>query len=137
MKTHVGKYLYNFLLWELLLVGLSAVFGGYALAATDWIKLPHSWLAGSPFDSYFWPGVILALIVGGTHLWAALLLFKKYQFAYEAAAVAGFGLLIWIFGELYIIRQSSSLQILYFGAGTVTISILLVLLKYYPKVYNK
>lgn len=82
------------------------------------------------FSSYIGPGLILALVVGGTHIAAGTLLWRQARFAMEATAVAGFGLLIWVFTELYIIRVGHWLQILYFGFAIATLLITMLLLKF-------
>lgn len=112
------------------LIGISAVAGGIALITLNGLGMPVIWLDHSPFASYFWPGVILSLIVGGTYLLASILLWKKNKFTCEATATAGFGLLTWVFVELYIINEPHWLQIFYFGFGVLTLVVTLFLLKF-------
>ncbi len=116
-----------------ILIGMSAVFGGYKLITTDGLGMPVSLLSTSPFSSYFWPGIILAVIVGGAYLLSAFLLWRQSKLAMEGLAVAGFGLLIWIFVEMYIMHQSHWLHALYFGFGIVTLVETMLLLKYREK----
>lgn len=104
-----------------MLVGLSAVSGGYKIIITDGLGMPVAWLEGSVFTSYFWPAVILSSIVGGTYILSSILMWKNHTRALEASAVAGFGLLIWLFTELYIMTKPHWLQVLYFGFGIVTL----------------
>lgn len=105
-----------------LLMGISAAVGGIYLAATDGMGMPLEWLSGSPFDSFLWPGIILAAVVGGTQLAAVCSIFRKRRFWPEMSGVASFGILIWIFMEMYFVRQASSfLQVLYFGLGIITL----------------
>ena len=117
-----------------ILIGLSAVGGGLAIMFTDWMKLPSSWLANSPFHSYFFPGLILTCIVGGNYLLAALLTWKKNTYSYQSTGIAAFGLLIWIYTEIYIINQSSFLQTIFFASGIGTLVLLLILLIYFPEI---
>lgn len=112
------------------LIGISAVWGGYGLITTNGLGMPVSWLSTSLFTSYFWPGIILLVLVGGTYLLSAFLLWKQSRLAMEGLATAGFGLLIWIFTEMYIMRQSYWLHVLYFGIGIVTLIGTMLLLKY-------
>lgn len=114
----------------LLLISLSAVLGGYNLIVNNGGGLPLEWLVNSPFSNYFWPGIILLFVVGGTHLIAAVTLWKNYFIAPSIASVAGCGLLIWIFTEVYMIEHTHWLQILYFGFGMVTLISSIVLLQY-------
>jgi len=61
------------LLVLLLLNGLGAFIGGIGVTK-DALPFPYVWLQGTPFHSYFVPGLILCLIVGGSQLAAALAL---------------------------------------------------------------
>jgi hypothetical protein len=117
----------------LFLIGISAVVGGYNLIMSNGSGMSVALLNNSPFTSYFWPGVILALVVGGTHLAAAVSLWTKFHYSPEVAAISGFGLLIWIFTELNIIGQSHWLQILYFGLGIITIITSILLIRFTEK----
>lgn len=116
----------------LLLTGLSAVAGGYGLIFMDGLGMPLSSLSGSPFASYFWPGIILAFVVGGTNLLASVLLFKNHRLAPEAVGIAGFGMIIWIFTEMYIIFEGHLLHAFYFALGIV-ILLGAAALKFYVK----
>lgn len=108
---------YPFLGWLTLLIGLSCLAGGFGLVFQDGLGMPLSYLDSSPFKSFLWPGLILFFVVGGTQLFAAWQLFKKKNAALYAAAVAGFGLLLWIFIESYIVPDPHWLQLLYFALG--------------------
>src|SRR5690348_5089424 len=117
-------------------IGLGAVGGGLVIIFTDWMKLLSSWLVNSPFSSYFFPGLILTCVVGGTYLLAGLATWKKNQYQYQESAIAAFGLLIWIYTAMYIIHQTSFLQTIYFAAGIATVVVLIVLLIYFPENKN-
>lgn len=117
--------------WMLVIVtvfnALSALAGGIAILA-GLLPLPLSMLEGSPFDSFFWPGVILLLVVGGTQSVSAILLLRRRNASLLWSAVAGFGMIIWIFVETGIIQGSSWLQILYFATGAAQLALVLALL---------
>ncbi len=49
---------------------LSALAGMIGLTVGGGFGLPSEWLAGSVFTSYFWPGVILGVVVGGVQILA-------------------------------------------------------------------
>ena len=113
-------------------VGLTAVAGGVTLifgAATSSTlggAVPgRSFLAGSPFASYLAPGLVLAVVVGGTQLLAAVLVGRGARSGPFAAAVAGFGLLIWIFVQMMFI-PFSLLQAAYFAAGLAELGLVLL-----------
>lgn len=114
------------------LVALTAAAGGLALAlgpsiGSLGITPPTDLLEGSPFDSYLGPGLILLVVVGGSHLLAFLLLLRRHRWAPAAAAVAGCGIVIWIFVQMVII-PFSFLQAAYFGAGLLELVLVLLLL---------
>ncbi|MEY9952506.1 hypothetical protein [Leifsonia sp. EB34] len=114
------------------LVGLTAVAGGAALifgavaSSTLGGAVPdRSFLDGSPFTSYLAPGLVLAVVVGGTQLLAAVLVGRDSRSGPVAAAVAGFGLLIWIFVQMMFI-PFSLLQLAYFAAGLAELGLVLL-----------
>ncbi|HEV7183590.1 MAG: hypothetical protein ACHP7F_10820 [Actinomycetales bacterium] len=113
-------------------IGLTAVAGGIALlvgsiaqGAAGAIVPERTFLGGSPFTSYLVPGLLLAVIVGGTHIIAAILLARRSGRAALSVAVAGFGLLIWIFVQMMFI-PFSLLQALYFAAGLAELGLLVL-----------
>jgi hypothetical protein len=97
--------------------------------------VPPELLAGTWFPSFLAPGLILGIIVGGTHSAAAFALLTRRRWALLAAAVAGFAMLIWIFAELAIIGYSW-LQSVYFGFGTLELILVLALLGIAPAVLS-
>ena len=119
-------------LWSLIVVtvfnALSAIGGGIAILTTDGLGMPASVLAGGPFRSFVWPGLILLIMIGGTQTLAAVLLFGRRPSALLWSAVAGLGMMIWIFVETGIIRGLSWLQGLYFITGAVQLVLVLALL---------
>lgn len=128
-RARFASYLFKTLVGLELFVGISAVFGGIGLITTNGLTMPFSFLEHSPFHSFVGPGIILAGIIGGTNILAAAFLLKKKRFALEASAVAGFGLLIWIFVQLYMIRQGHWLHSLYFGCGILILVLTMLLLR--------
>ncbi len=83
------------------------------------MPLPLSALAGSPFETYFWPGVILFSVLGIGPLVAARLAWLRHPLAPVAAAVVGEALLIWVAVEIAIIGYSNEppLQAVYLILG--------------------
>lgn len=110
-------------------IGLSAIAGGSVLMANG-AGMPLSNLDGSVFSGYVWPGAVLVFVVGGTHLGAATLLLRGHRYEMESTAVAGFGLLIWIFTEVCIVGYHGWLQSVYFIFAVCTLIATMVLLKY-------
>ena len=67
-----------------LIVAATAIAGGAVLVASSlvpsWSTVlapPRDYLDGSPFASYLVPGLTLALVLGGLHLVAAVLLLRR------------------------------------------------------------
>ncbi len=113
-------------------VGATAVAGGLALIigsatspAGGGAVPSRAFLSASPFSSYIVPGVVLTVVVGGTHLLAAVLVGRGSPRGPLAAAVAGFGLLIWIFVQMMVI-PFSPLQAIYFAAGLAELGFVLL-----------
>lgn len=114
------------------LIAVSSAAGGIALilgerAGEFGIVPPAELLEGSPFTSYLVPGLALLLVIGGTHALAFVMLGRGHRWALAAAAVAGSGLLIWIFVQMVII-PFSVLQAVYFGAGLAELVLVLLML---------
>jgi hypothetical protein len=111
---------------------LSSIVGAVLGVAANGGVVPLEHLANSPFSSYVVPGLILGVVVGGTQLAATVALLARHRFALLLSAVAGFGMQVWIFAELAIIRQYSWLQAAYFGLGAMELIIVFALLGVIP-----
>ena len=102
-----------------LFAAISAVAGGYAVA-TGWIAFPAEWLAGNPIvSSYFVPGLILGLVVGGSSLAAFVATLVSRPAGAGFAFAAGLVNMGWIAGEILITGELAWLQAVYFGVGFV------------------
>lgn len=114
---------------------ISAIGGAWGLMSGGIVAmgLPLSLLDGSIFDSYFWPGVILGVVIGGTQLIALVAQYARLSLTWGLHAVAGFGLMIWIFVETGIIRGLSPLQFIYFGTGLLQCVLVLLALGVWPR----
>jgi hypothetical protein len=97
----------------LLFNGVGAVGGGIALMRGN-IGLPLRLIDGTPFDDYTIPAWILTVVVGGTSLGAAWLVWRRSQWASVASIVAGGALLGWIVTEFVMIPEAWAPQLLYF-----------------------
>lgn len=72
-------------------IGLSAIQGGMGLlkGVEFNFQVPVAWLAGTPFSDYTIPGLVLAIVVGGTALFAAITVFIPREWAVLASALVG------------------------------------------------
>lgn len=107
---------------------VSAFAGGIGLIATAGLGMPQSFLDDGPFRSFVWPGLILIGVVGGSQALAAGLLLARRESALLWSAVAGFGMIVWIFTETGIIRGMSWLQALYFATGLAQLVVVMAML---------
>ena len=98
--------------------------------------VPLEVLAGTWFQSSFLVlGLILGIILGGTHTVAAIAMLTQRRWALLASAVAGFAMLIWNFTELAIIGYSW-LQSVYFGFGALELILVLAVLGIAPAIVS-
>lgn len=105
----------------LLLIGLNALAGGY-YGISGAPGVPLEWLDGSPFSSYFVPGLVLFSIVGIGCVTSGILLFFKRKSAYLPGVLSGVILIVWIVTQLIVIGYVSFLQPLVFIIGLIIIA---------------
>jgi hypothetical protein len=113
-------------------LGIGALAGGLILMLAprgEILPLPLSALAGSPFDTYFVPGMILFGVLGFGPLAAARLAWMHHPLGPVAAFIVGAGLLIWVAVEVAIIGYSNEppLQAIY---GILGVAIVLVAIRW-------
>ena len=116
------------------LIAVTAIAGGAALILSALnpqlatvLSPPTSYLEGSPFSSYLVPGLLLAIVVGGTQAVAFLLVIMRSDLGLLVAAAAAIGLLIWVFVQMMFI-PFSFLQALYFALGIAETGLVLIAL---------
>lgn len=120
-----------------ILLSLGALGGGLGLMAGprgEIIPLQVAALEGSPFDTYFVPGLILFAVLGLGPLVAAALAWVRQPVAPLAALVVGVGLLIWLIVEIAIVGYSSNppLQPIYLMLGVAIVAAALRWLRSQP-----
>lgn len=100
-------------------VALNAVGGAYwGLAGAEGV--PREWLAGTPFESYVVPSLILLVAVGGGMGAAATAHLVNHSLAPEISVAAGSTLMGWILVQVLLIAPNggvSWLQPAMFAAG--------------------
>ena len=115
-------------------VALTALAGGAAVMigalvpgfSSSW-SLPPEYLEGSPFTSYLVPGITLAVVLGGMHIFAFVELARWLPWALFVSAAAGYTTLIWIFVQMVYI-PFSFLQLTYFAIGLLEVGLVLLML---------
>lgn len=106
---NIDKILRNTIGVLLSFAALNAFGGGYyGMAGAEGV--PAEWLAGSPFTSYFIPGLVLFVIVGGTFLAAAIAVFTKRSYAHQLTLASVIIVYFWLAVQLWIIGYVSWMQ---------------------------
>jgi len=125
----------------LLVQAVGAMGGGAALiAAPDGgvVKMPVSYLAGSPFHDYLVPGIVLFVVLGLGPLLAAVALLRRptaralaalnpfpgQHWSWTLSGVVGVALLVWIAIEVAIV-PFSALQPLFAAVGVAIVALTL------------
>jgi hypothetical protein len=107
-------------------VALTAVFGGITLAL-GFDKFPADWLNGTVFRSYLIPGLILAVVVGGSATVAAVAALRRSDTGSFISMLAGAILLGWLLGERLILPSRAFvpqfwwLEAIYIAAGLLMV----------------
>jgi len=103
-------------------IGLGAIVGSIGVMK-ELMPFPEVWLQGTPFHSYFFPGLILCLIVGGSQLAAAFVLLWHSALAKTASQLAGLILVGWMIGELLLIGFQAPIQIWFLAVGLIEVGL--------------
>ena len=111
---------------------LSARLGMAGLTAGGGFGLPPEWIEGTVFASYFWPGIILGIIVGGSQALTLVAHFRRYTLAWGLHGAAGLIMMIWVFVEIAIILVWSPLHGIYFATGIIQTTLAVLALGAWP-----
>lgn len=108
-------------------IALNAFGGGiYAMAGAKGV--PLVWLEGSLFTSYFFPGLFLFLIIGGSCTVAAVAIFSHKGYANRISIYCGLLLIFWILIQVAVIGYVSWLQ-----PAVLTAALLIIILTWLLK----
>ena len=118
-ETHPTAIRYS--LGGLLSFGAMNAFGGGYYGLSGASGVPTEWLEGSPFPDYFFPSLILLVVVGGSFLLAAIAVFAGLRIARVAAVAAGLVVLGWLVAQVAIIGYVSWMQPTTAIAGVVVL----------------
>lgn len=130
-EQSAGK-LRHYILGSLLLLMAVNAFGGGYYAMSGAKDIPVEWLKGSPFPDYFFPGLFLFLVIGGSALIAAVAVFSRHRLARCAALFCGVTVLLWIIIQVIIIGYVSWMQ----PATAIAASLILLLALPLTRGYN-
>jgi hypothetical protein len=112
---------------------VSAMAGMIGLTVGGGMGLPLGWLDGTPFATYFWPGIILGVVVGGMQVLAVIAQYRRYALASGLQAAAGLVMMIWIFVELAMLLVWSPLHGIYFATGLLQTVLAVLALGAWPR----
>jgi hypothetical protein len=109
-------------------VALAAIGGGLALAlGMEAGRFPLSWLEGTPFPDYVGPGLILAIVVGGSAAVATVVAVRDARQGGRVSVAAGAILVAWVVGEIAILTGDgevvSPTEAVFLGVGLVMVAL--------------
>ncbi|MDS0301233.1 hypothetical protein NDI76_21095 [Halogeometricum sp. S1BR25-6] len=117
-------------LWALIatigVLGVSGLAGGgqFILAPSGrLIGISPTLLAGSPFESYLVPGLVLFSLLGVFPLVVVYGLFRRKRWAWPAAIAVGVALVVWVLVEGVVIGFGKRLQYPHLVQGVVIVSL--------------
>lgn len=111
---------------------VSALIGMVGLTFANGMGIPLEWIEGTIFTSYFWPGIILGVIVGGSQAIAVAAHYGRYQLAWGLHVTAGLIMMIWIFVEIAMMLVWSPLHGIYFATGLAQTVLAVLVLGAWP-----
>jgi hypothetical protein len=81
------------------------------------LGLPHGWIEGTPFGTYFVPGLYLLFVNSLGMLALATLIFRRNWIAPWLSAILGVGLITWILVQLAVMPETMILQWIFLSVG--------------------
>lgn len=104
-----------------LFIGIGAIVGGLAaiMNPVSPLGMPASTLAGTPFDSFIIPGVILFVVIGLGNLAAAVPVFMGKKWLGYPSGTAGIALMFWIMVQCAMLGSIVALHVIFFCLGAV------------------
>jgi hypothetical protein len=99
-------------------IALTAIVSGVAIL-TGGLQMPLELLRSTPFSDYTIPGLLLAIVVGGSSLVAATTVFIHREFVVLLSVAAGLIMAGWITVQVAMLGLVSWLQVLYFVLGVL------------------
>jgi hypothetical protein len=104
----------------LFFTGITALISGGALLLDPSgkpLRMSTAILSGSPFNTFFVPGLILFLFIGVSCIAVAFFMIKDKPYSTKLVLAQGVIMILWIIVQLVIIKQFHLLQLLYLFIG--------------------
>lgn len=104
-----------------LFIGIGALFGGFAAISNpnDPLGISTEVLAGSPFENFLVPGLVLFCFIGMGNVLAGILSWRGSNWVGYYSGFFGGGLMAWILVQCWIMGDIVFLQLLYFVLGLI------------------
>jgi hypothetical protein len=107
-------------IFMLFFTGITASISGFMLMydpSGKPLRMSVSLLAGSPFSSFFVPGIILFLVIGFSSIIIAFFVMNDHGYSTRLILFQGVVVIGWIVVQLILIRYFHYLQLLYLMIG--------------------
>ena len=116
-------------------IGITAIAGGLRLVSNPkgLPDVPLEWLLNSPFTNYFFPGLVLMIVIGFGYVVSGTVTFLRKGYSGSMAALLGICLILYMTIEFWFVGLRNFLQPLYFILGVI---VLLLGLKIFKSANN-
>ena len=108
----------------LFFTGITASIGGFMLMYDPTgkpLRMNVSLLAGSPFDSFFIPGIILFLFLGFASIIVAFFVINDHSYSTRLIFNQGLVVIGWIIVQIIMVKYFHFLQLIYLMIGIALI----------------
>lgn len=104
-------------------IGITAIAGGAKLVLNPngLPDFPIEWLINSPFSNYFFPGLVLLIIIGFGFVVSSTTNFLRKRYSGGMAALLGICLILYMVTEVCFVGLRNFLQPLYFVLGLIVL----------------
>ena len=112
-------------------IGITAIAGGLRLVSNPngLPDVPLEWLVNSPFTNYFFPGLVLLIVIGFGYIVSCTVTFLRKRYSGNMAALLGICLILYMTLEVWFVGLRNFLQPLYFVLGVIVLILGLKLVK--------
>ena len=104
-------------------IGITAIAGGSKLVSNPHglPDFPIEWLINSPFSNYFFPGLVLLIVIGFGFVVSSTMNFLRKRYSGGMAALLGVCLILYMIIEVWFVGLRNFLQPLYFVLGVIVL----------------
>ncbi len=106
-------------------IGITAIAGGIRLISNPngLPDFPIEWLINSPFTNYFFPGLVLLIIIGFGYVASGTATFLRKGYSGSMASLLGLCLIVYMTVEVWFVGLRNFLQPLYFILGVIVFAL--------------